>query len=97
MKTTIKANFQMEGLEGVSRGGKRKALYIRHATDVELILSLGLCATDAGDNGAINVWEDDKGVIRCEAMRHFSVLDKKNFHNVRKSFAWVRKWMRKIR
>lgn len=97
MKTMIQTSCQMIDLEGVKRGGKRRALYLIHPSDVEIIIRIGLCATDAKTNGAINIWEDDDGNVRCEAMRNWGSIDKKTFKNARRAIPWVKKWMRKIK
>lgn len=65
--------------------------------EMELILKNGVAATTAGDNGAINVYRDDEGAIRCEAMRHLSSIDKKIYQDIEGAKAWSKKWLKKIK
>jgi hypothetical protein len=63
---------------------------------VEGILNDGLAATTAGDNGAINVWKDDNGYIRCEIMRYCKLVETKRFRKMVNALNWTDKWLPQI-
>lgn len=66
---------QLEGLPGIK---KRiiDAYCINNTSDIEPTLQLGYACTSAGDNGAINIWKDDAGIIRGELMRYCVTVEK---------------------
>jgi len=64
--------------------------------EVEGILDDGLAATTAGDNGAINIWKDDKGYIRCEIMRYCKIVEAKRFRKMVNVLNWTDKWLPQI-
>jgi hypothetical protein len=67
---------QLDGLPGVKRC-KVDAYSINNTSDIESTIELGYACTSAGDNGAINVWKDDAGIIRGELMRYCVTVEKK--------------------
>lgn len=69
---------QLEGLPGVKKC-KVDAYWINDTSDIEPTLELGFACTSAGDNGAINVWKDDAGMIQGELMRFCVKVEKKHF------------------
>jgi hypothetical protein len=52
--------------------------------------------TAAKDNGAINIWIDDFGQYRCEAMRNFMSLEKGIFTKKFEVRDWAEEWLKKI-
>lgn len=81
-------------LEGTSR--EIDALFIENGREIIPILRNEYAATTAKSNGAINVWHDDAGNIRCEAMRHYNTLEKKSFKRYSSAVRWVDAWLKKI-
>lgn len=74
-----------------------ECVHFRKANEVEAIINDGLAATAAGGNGAINVWRDDFGNIRCESMRFCITLDTKVFESINAAaLKWIRKWLKEI-
>jgi hypothetical protein len=71
----------LKNLEGIS-AEEIDADFIRTGKEVEPILNKGIAATAAGESGAINIWKDDDGWIRCEAMRWMRPVDKKGKVNM---------------
>lgn len=85
----------LKGLEGVSVD-ELECVFIQKPSDIRKILASGKAATTAGPNGAINVWKDDSGKIRCDAMRWLVSVDKKEYISMLFAEKWVSKWMREI-
>ena len=71
--------------------------FITKLSEIKNILENGKACTTAGDNGAINIWKDDTGLIRCESMAYYRSLDTKEFENLEDVEKWAKKWIRKIR
>lgn len=86
---------KLVGLEGVSRD--IDALFIYKGSDIEVILNNDYAATDAQQNGAINIYKDDEGKIRCEAMAHFRSLEHKIFDTIEEAIVWTDEWLVKIK
>ncbi len=84
------------GLEGTN-GREMEAVFIKKPSDIRKILRAGKGATTADDNGAINIWRDDEGMIRCDAMAYMRSLEKKKYKTLTEAEKWVAKWLNKIR
>lgn len=61
------------------------------------ILKLGLVATTAADNGAINVYKNDEGFYHCEAMRNCASFSKEEFSNLTNVRMWLKKYISEIK
>lgn len=59
--------MELINLKGVSRPVECEV--IKNTAQIEAILESGKAGTVAHDNGAINIWKDNDGLIRCDAMR----------------------------
>nr|DAJ26423.1 MAG TPA: hypothetical protein [Caudoviricetes sp.] len=86
---------QLDGLPGVKRR-KVDAYWINDTIDIEPTLELGYACTSSGNNGAINVWKDDTGMIRGELMRHLVVVEKRTFVSYEEVEKCVRDWLDRI-
>lgn len=86
---------QLEGLSGVKKR-KVDAYFINKTSDIEPTLELGCACTSAGDNGAINVWKTDAGIIRGELMRYCVTVEKKTFANYTEMEKCVNDWLERI-
>nr|DAT55946.1 MAG TPA: hypothetical protein [Caudoviricetes sp.] len=86
---------QLEGLPGVKRH-EIDAYWFKDVNDIEATLELGYACTSAGDNGAINVWKDDAGIIRSELMRHCITIEKRTFASYSEAEKCVNDWLEKI-
>ena len=86
---------QLEGLPGVKRD-KIYAYWFKDINDIEATLELGYACTSAGNNGAINVWKDDTGMIRGELMRHLVVVEKRTFVSYAEVEKCVSDWLERI-
>lgn len=87
---------QLQNLEGV------KAEFvdcenINKGSDIKAILAKGLAATTADSNGAINIWKDDGGNIRCDIMRYCISQDKQIFTKMSDVTKWYSIWRKKIK
>jgi hypothetical protein len=82
----------LKNLEGIS-ATEIDADFIRTGREVKSILDKGIAATAAGDSGALNIWKDDDGWIRCEAMRWMKPVDKKIFDSIEDVEKWADKWL----
>jgi len=85
---------KLTGLSETSRD--IEALFINEGADIRVILMNEYAATSAGQKGAINVWKDDNGVIRAEAMAHFRTLESKRFSKMHYAIKWTDKWLKRI-
>lgn len=61
------------------------------------ILRTGKVATDAGDNGAINIWYDDNGKLRGARCVHLMQVELKTFRTQALATKWYRSALKKIR
>lgn len=86
---------QLEGLPGVKRR-IIDAYRINNTSDIEPILELGYACVSAGDNGAINVWKDDAGMIRGELTRYCVTVEKRIFASYTDAEICVSDWLERI-
>ena len=86
---------RLERLKGVRRKFT-DAEFIRKANEIEKKISQKIACTSAGDNGAINIWFDDKGKIRCEAMRWCKSVDSQIYDDLKTVKVWAKKWLSEI-
>ena len=86
---------QLDGLPGVKRE-KTDAYWFKDVNDIEATLELGYACTSAGDNGAINVWKDDAGIIRGKLMRYCVTVEKRTFANYVDAEKCVSDWLERI-
>ena len=83
------------GLEGV-RGGKLKPRGPHMARTVAgfmRILKKGRVCSDAGDNGAVTVWRDDRGMYHCEFSRFLVSHNSALFSSKAKVAVWLKDWL----
>lgn len=94
---TIKLNrkFNLENLEGVRRK-KVPAIYYEKQLPIKDILDKRIALTDSGQNGAFNIWKDDEGKIRCEAMRYGITFNKKKLVKMGEIKKWINKMEKEI-
>lgn len=86
---------QLCGLPGVKRR-KVDAYSINNTSDIESTIELGYACTSAGDNGAINVWKDDEGIIHGELMRYCVTVEKRTFTSYAEVEKCVNDWLERI-
>ena len=65
---------ELRGLPGTD-GKPREAIFVRSMSGVRKALARAGAATAAGDNGAINIWQDDEGQYRGELQRYMRTMD----------------------
>jgi len=82
----------LTNLEGIDKD-EIECDFIHNGNEVESILEKGIAATAAGDNGAINIWKDRDGFIRCESMKLMKTTDKKIFNNINDVQLWADEWL----
>lgn len=85
----------LKDLEGIA-AKEIECEFIDKPSDVKKILSKGKAATTAGDNGAINIWKDDKGRYRCAAMQWMRTVEQKDFRDIDQAIRWAAKWIKTI-
>lgn len=71
--------------------------FIKKPSDIRKIFKAGKAATTADTNGALNIWKDDEGIIRCNAMAWLQSLEKKQFKTLAGAEKWIAKWLKKIK
>lgn len=86
----------LNNLEGVSEE-TIECEFTDKSSEIKAILDRGLAVTTGHDNGAINIWKDDNGNIRCEAMRHCQSLDKQIFKKMTDVRTWFDRWIKIIK
>ena len=86
---------QLKKLPGVKKY-KVDAYWINDTSDIEPTLELGYACTSSGNNGAINIWKDDTGMIRSELMRHLVVVEKRTFVSYAEVEKCVSDWLKRI-
>lgn len=92
----MKPNLELKGLPGINKKIIH-AVYFKRTDKILTILSNEMAATVSGDNGAINIWIDDSGGIRCEAMKFCKSLEYKIFRDIEKVKVWAKEWLKKIK
>lgn len=85
----------LKNLDGVSKT-EVEAVFIEKVSDIKKILREGKAATDAGFRGAINIWCDDAGIYRCEAIRFLRTIEEKKFKKLSEVEEWAVNWIKKI-
>lgn len=90
--------YDLIGLKGVKKR-RTSAIFIKEANEKEVKTALenGYACTSAGDNGAINIWKTDAGVLRGEAMRYSCTLESVKFSTYTEATKWAQKWLSKIK
>ena len=86
--------MQLIGLAGTRK--VRRCEFFGSPNGAVNFLRRKVAATNAGDYGAINVWDDKDGNYRCESMRNYTILDSQVFTSLRAVRSWVRTWLKKI-
>ena len=76
--------------------GDRECVFVRRVAEISRVIKSGKYATTADERGAIGAWIDDKGKMRCEAMRHLHTIDSQIFKTLKEVKGWYAEWMKKI-
>lgn len=87
---------QLSDLKGTN-GESIDTLFVHAGFEIDIVLRNNMAVTAADNNGALNVWKDDEGNIRCEAMRYCRTLEEKTYKTVEQAIKWVDKWLEKIK
>jgi len=85
----------LKNLEGIDQK-EIDADFFTERGEIKAILDKGIAATAAGENGAINIWKDRDGRIRCEAMRFCKSIEKEVFDSDKDVQEWADKWLMDI-
>lgn len=67
-----------------------QAVLVTSVTMASKYLRQSMAVTAAGSTGALNVWRDDDGDWRCEAMRNLVTVDRATFVHVAAVVAWLK-------
>lgn len=79
-------------------GKPREAFFFKNAEGIKKsVMKNGGAYTTAGDNGAINIWIDNNGIIRGELMRRFVTVDSKQWDFMRDAKPVIDNWINDIR
>ena len=90
MPTTI----SLQHLRGTT--GTRQALLVRSVQGIIKGLKSHTAVTAAGPNGAINIWIDDEGLYRCEAMHYLNTIAVLGVKTILPVKMWAKEWLHKI-
>ena len=63
----------LTGLEGTKED--KEVVFIDNPRRAVKFLLRGYAVTASGDNGALNVWNDDAGKYRCKSMRFLATKE----------------------
>lgn len=77
--------------------GETKAVFFKQSRAAITAIKNGFAATTAGDNGAINVWIDDKGKLRAERMVYCSTKDSFKKSTVAELEQWIKAALKLIK
>lgn len=83
------------GLKGITTK-ETECEWFSKPMQLKRILDSGKAATTAGDNGAINIWKDDEGFIRCEAQRWCRTINERKFSKISEVRTWANEWLLNI-
>ncbi len=86
----------LKDLEGVSKK-EIPCEFIKKPSAIRKLLKSGKAATIADTNGAINIWRDDEGFIRCNVMAWMISIEKKKYKTFKDAEKWISKWQKKIK
>ena len=76
--------------------GERECLFFGSFTQAMRIIRSGYIATTAGDNGAMNAWRDDDGVLRAYFCRRMITIEDRTFKTVKEFRGWMKIWLPKL-
>ena len=85
----------LKGLPGMAQDIECE--FFQEAHEVAAIIEKGKAATEAGENGAINVYKDDAGFICCELQVFCSQQDFKTFEHLESAMNWIERNLEIIR
>lgn len=78
---------QVKDLPGAP--GIRDAEFFYSVSGCLSILRRGVVAGAAGDDGAINVWRDDSGILRANRCVRWSIVDTQQFDSIERLKQWL--------
>jgi len=97
MKTEKPNTFGiLKGIEGVKVNREVPCIHIKHSRFINSINLCDYAYVASGNNGSLNIYKDDSGFIRCEAMKHYITFDKKIFDTLTEAKKWFGKTYLKI-
>lgn len=85
---------ELVDLKGVKKR-KTDGYLIKEAEEayIKKTLEKGCACVAAGDNGSMNIWKTDAGVIRGEVMRNWHTLEERSFSDYSEVAEWAAKWI----
>jgi hypothetical protein len=86
---------ELAGLKGLKK--TIKAVFIKKGEEICKVMEAGHGATAADQNGAINVYRADDGLIRCEAMKFQQIIEQKSYKTAGPAINWANKWLKLIK
>lgn len=95
MTATDKPRARLVGLPGTT--GDVSGVRVGSVTAAVRELRAGEAVFAAGDDGAITVWKDDAGMLRCEFSRRMWTVDAKSFKYLAAVHQWLKDWWPKMR
>jgi phage terminase small subunit len=69
------------------------ARWVKSGKQAIAAIRAGYAATDAHDDGAMNVWRDDDGKYRAHSLHYMKVLEETRFDTIKEAAVWVDQWM----
>jgi len=70
--------------------GQREGEGFQSVSGALAILRRGIVAAKASDNGAVAVWRDDNGTLRCERMMFRITQDAKKCKSLKEVAQWLK-------
>lgn len=87
---------ELKGLQGIKKKSI-ECIVFQRPIEIIKILNDGYAATTADSNGAMNIWKDDEGFIRCDAMRFCKSFDMKKYKRIHNAVLWAKKIKKQIK
>ena len=82
----------LKDLPGTSKK-ETEAEYVVNAKYLKDTLKAGKAATNAGYNGAWNIWKDNEGYIRGQLMQFLkSIGEERKTKKISEAQGWIREW-----
>lgn len=86
--------YTLNNLPG--KPGKTEAVYFKQARKAISAINDGYAATSSGDNGAINIWIDNKGKFRGERQEFCITKSEFDGSTIHELLEWVKSALKKI-
>lgn len=89
---TLRKRHRVTLLDLPGRGGSTSAMCVTSVTDAMKCIRKAPAITASGDAGAMNVYRQKSGVLRCQFMRFLITHDDAEVESMSQLREWLKKW-----